>query len=71
MQVCTFLTSKTWETRVAAGQAVEAIVKNMKPWQPVFQAKGESADNSRESTPASDSLQPELLSFDTFDINRV
>ena len=71
-QVCTYLTSKSWETRIAAGQAVEAIVKNVKPWQPVFQAKSESAGNSRESTPASEiSTPPELLSFDTFDINRV
>lgn len=72
--MCTFLTSKSWETRIAAGQAVEAIVKNVKAWQPVFQPKAdlESAENSRESTPASDSAtQPELLSFDTFDINKV
>lgn len=61
------MTSKSWETRIAAGQAVEAIVKNVKPWRPVFQ-------DSRESTPASNEDSPpqsDLLSFDNFDINMV
>ena len=70
LQVCTYLTSKSWETRIAAGQAVEAIVKNVKPWQPTYQPRAESED-SRESTPATDASSAELLSFDSFDIQRV
>lgn len=69
-QVITFLTSKSWETRIAAGQAVEAILKNVKPWKPVFQANA-GGSSSRESTPASEDLQFDLLSFDNFNINQV
>ena len=71
IQVITFLTSKSWETRIAAGQAVEAIVKNVKPWRPVF--TGNAGGNSRESTPASEdsTLSADLLSFNNFDINQV
>ena len=29
-----YITSKSWETRVSAGQAVTAILKNIEPWNP-------------------------------------
>ncbi|XP_013387297.1 TATA-binding protein-associated factor 172-like [Lingula anatina] len=30
-----YLRSPTWETRIASGQAVEAIAKNVPQWEPV------------------------------------
>ena len=53
--------NKTWDTRVAAAQAVEAIAKNVKRWEPQFQPKAE------EPLPVAN----EFLSFDTFDITQV
>lgn len=67
-QVCTFLSSKSWETRIAAGQAVEAIARNVKKWQPVYQPKqGEENGSSHASLETS----ADLLSFETFNINKV
>jgi TATA-binding protein-associated factor len=34
-----YLRSANWDTRIAAGQAVEAIVKNVPEWNPVPRAK--------------------------------
>lgn len=34
VQVLTYLRSPNWDTRIAAGQAVEAIVKNIPEWNP-------------------------------------
>ena len=83
-QVCTYLTSKSWETRIAAGQAVEAIAKNVKRWQPGNSssrqtspssvggpaAGGGEAGRSKESSPDSDK-DSDLLTFDTFDLEKV
>ena len=67
-KVCTFLSSKSWETRIAAGQAVEAIARNVKKWQPVYQPKqGEENGSSHASLETS----ADLLSFETFNINKV
>ena len=33
-KVLTYLRSPNWDTRIAAGQAVEAIVKNIPEWNP-------------------------------------
>lgn len=33
-KVLTYLRSPNWDTRIAAGQAVEAIVKNIPEWEP-------------------------------------
>lgn len=35
-----FLSSKSWETRIAAGQAVSAILSNVPPWDPQPQTEG-------------------------------
>lgn len=32
--VCKYLCHPAWETRIAAGQAVEAILSNVPAWQP-------------------------------------
>uniref|UniRef100_A0A3Q3JAF2 BTAF1 RNA polymerase II, B-TFIID transcription factor-associated n=1 Tax=Monopterus albus TaxID=43700 RepID=A0A3Q3JAF2_MONAL len=38
-KVLTYLRSPNWDTRIAAGQAVEAIVKNIPEWDPVPKPK--------------------------------
>uniref|UniRef100_A0A8C7DIE7 B-TFIID TATA-box binding protein associated factor 1 n=1 Tax=Oncorhynchus kisutch TaxID=8019 RepID=A0A8C7DIE7_ONCKI len=40
-KVLTYLRSPNWDTRIAAGQAVEAIVKNIPEWNPSPKPKGE------------------------------
>lgn len=39
LQVLIHLRSTNWDTRIAAGQAVEAIVKNVPEWNPIPQPK--------------------------------
>ena len=86
-QVCTYLTSKSWETRIAAGQAVEAIARNVKKWQPAGISSGSSrqpspggvAGPAAETEPTATSKEPsptsdkdaDLLTFETFDLNQV
>lgn len=41
LQILGFLCSTTWETRIAAGQAVEAIIKNVPLWKPPATAKAQ------------------------------
>ena len=70
MQVGTYLTSKSWETRIAAGQAVEAIASNVKQWEPTFHPKQEpSPDVEWEGQDSPKEF--ELLSFDSFDFKKV
>ncbi|KAF7221520.1 TATA-binding protein-associated factor 172-like [Nothobranchius furzeri] len=38
-KVLTYLRSPSWDTRIAAGQAVEAIVRNIPEWQPAPRPK--------------------------------
>lgn len=38
-KVLTYLRSPNWDTRIAAGQAVEAIVKNIPEWNPTPKPK--------------------------------
>lgn len=38
-KVLIYLRSTNWDTRIAAGQAVEAIVKNVPEWNPVPRTK--------------------------------
>jgi len=63
------LSSKSWETRIAAGHAVEAIASNVKEWSPPINAKSEGDDES--SPPAIVEGEAELLSFSSFDIRQV
>lgn len=39
IKVLTYLRSPNWDTRIAAGQAVEAIVKNIPEWDPTPKPK--------------------------------
>uniref|UniRef100_A0AAZ3QKV7 BTAF1 RNA polymerase II, B-TFIID transcription factor-associated n=1 Tax=Oncorhynchus tshawytscha TaxID=74940 RepID=A0AAZ3QKV7_ONCTS len=65
-KVLTYLRSPNWDTRIAAGQAVEAIVKNIPEWNPSPKPKEEScADFSPEDSSS------DRLSFYRFDISRL
>ncbi|KAF7221295.1 TATA-binding protein-associated factor 172 [Nothobranchius furzeri] len=64
-KVLTYLRSPSWDTRIAAGQAVEAIVRNIPEWQPAPRPKDEScADLSLEDS-------YDRLNFHHFDISRL
>uniref|UniRef100_A0A7N6ALC5 BTAF1 RNA polymerase II, B-TFIID transcription factor-associated n=1 Tax=Anabas testudineus TaxID=64144 RepID=A0A7N6ALC5_ANATE len=61
-KVLTYLRSPNWDTRIAAGQAVEAIVKNIPEWDP--SPKPKEAAGSVDSS-------CDRLSFYHFDISRL
>lgn len=63
----TYLPSNTWETRIAAGQTIEAILKNVPKWCPV-PLVGVVASDGEEGTEESPGS---LLSFDAFDLQVV
>ncbi|XP_072281164.1 TATA-binding protein-associated factor 172 isoform X2 [Pyxicephalus adspersus] len=66
-KVLIYLRSPNWDTRVAAGQAVEAIVKNVPEWNPATRPKREAGSEcSSDESPLLD-----RLSFDRFDISRL
>uniref|UniRef100_A0A2D4HWB1 Uncharacterized protein n=1 Tax=Micrurus lemniscatus lemniscatus TaxID=129467 RepID=A0A2D4HWB1_MICLE len=66
-KVLVHLRSTNWDSRIAAGQAVEAIVKNIPEWNPTPQPKQErGCENQVEDTSTSDRLR-----FDKFDICRL
>ncbi|GBL97094.1 TATA-binding protein-associated factor 172, partial [Araneus ventricosus] len=60
-----YLYSSNWDTRIAAGQAVEAIVKNVPEWN-VQNIKQEKA-----STALSDLSLTGRMKFSEFDVNKV
>ncbi|KAK2852480.1 hypothetical protein Q7C36_007681 [Tachysurus vachellii] len=66
-KVLIYLRSPNWDTRIAAGQAVEAIVKNIPEWNPSPKPKEEShGDDMSPEDGSSD-----RLSFYRFDISRL
>ncbi|KAG8435264.1 hypothetical protein GDO86_013278 [Hymenochirus boettgeri] len=65
-KVLIYLRSPNWDTRIAAGQAVEAIVKNIPDWNPATRIKKEPGLESSNEDSTSD-----RLSFDRFDISRL
>uniref|UniRef100_A0A3P9J9Q0 BTAF1 RNA polymerase II, B-TFIID transcription factor-associated n=1 Tax=Oryzias latipes TaxID=8090 RepID=A0A3P9J9Q0_ORYLA len=65
-KVLTYLRSPNWDTRIAAGQAVEAIVKNIPEWNPSPKPKEESREDLSPEDSSSD-----RLSFYHFDISRL
>ncbi|XP_077114676.1 TATA-binding protein-associated factor 172 isoform X1 [Ranitomeya variabilis] len=66
-KVLIYLRSPNWDTRIAAGQAVEAIVKNVPDWSPTARIKKEAGSEcSNEESSASD-----RLSFERFDISKL
>ncbi|MCI4376245.1 hypothetical protein PGIGA_G00186100 [Pangasianodon gigas] len=66
-KVLLYLRSPNWDTRIAAGQAVEAIVKNIPEWNPAPKPKEES--RSEDMSPEDSSS--DRLSFYRFDISRL
>ena len=70
-----YLSSKSWETRIAAGQAVEAIAANVKPWDPQYLPKPDPSatgdEGAGDQSPPGTSSESDLLSFETFDIQQV
>ncbi|XP_066534947.1 TATA-binding protein-associated factor 172 isoform X2 [Hoplias malabaricus] len=66
-KVLIYLRSPNWDTRIAAGQAVEAIVKNIPEWNPAPKPKEESC--VEDMSPEDNSS--DRLSFYRFDISRL
>lgn len=65
-KVLTYLRSPNWDTRIAAGQAVEAIVKHIPEWDPTPRPKEESCEDLSPEESSCD-----RLSFLHFDISRL
>ncbi|XP_041645177.1 TATA-binding protein-associated factor 172 [Cheilinus undulatus] len=65
-KVLTYLRSPNWDTRIAAGQAVEAIVKNVPEWDPAPRPKEESCEDLSPEDSSCD-----RLTFYHFDISRL
>ncbi|XP_078611730.1 TATA-binding protein-associated factor 172-like isoform X3 [Branchiostoma floridae x Branchiostoma japonicum] len=68
-KVLTFLRSDNWDTRIAAGQAIEAIARNVPLWEPRGVIKKEEDPSEGRSTPVRD--RSDKLEFSRFDITRV
>ncbi|KAJ3082442.1 btaf1 RNA polymerase II, B-TFIID transcription factor-associated, 170kDa, partial [Quaeritorhiza haematococci] len=68
-RVLVHLRSKTWETRVAAGQAIEAIAKNVPQWDPPPPPPSQKAPSNETSN--GEEEDDGLLCFDNFDIETV
>ncbi|XP_028845872.1 TATA-binding protein-associated factor 172 [Denticeps clupeoides] len=66
-KVLLYLRSANWDTRIAAGQAVEAIVKNIPDWNPALRPNDEfgTEDLSPEDSSS------DRLSFYRFDVSRL
>lgn len=70
-RVHAFLKSSSWDTRIAAGQAIEAIAHNVPQWNPAVQnIKAEPSESSK-TVVNRETVENELLEFSKFDINRV
>ncbi|KAM6997549.1 TATA-binding protein-associated factor 172 [Tautogolabrus adspersus] len=65
-KVLTYLRSPNWDTRIAAGQAVEAIVRNVPEWDPAPKPKEESCEDLSPEESSCD-----RLTFYHFDIARL
>ena len=70
LQVCGYLSSKSWDTRIAAGHAVAAIAQNVKKWQPASGTARVKVEGGGKDSPLQD-WQSHLLSFESFDITQV
>ncbi|KAH8359116.1 hypothetical protein KR093_004461, partial [Drosophila rubida] len=82
-----YLHSTSWETRIAAAQSVEAILKQVPPWQPDLQQSGsitlkkerqasdateeDSCQSNASSSTTNTPCSDRLLSFDEFDLQQI
>ncbi|KAG8234706.1 hypothetical protein J437_LFUL014322 [Ladona fulva] len=64
-RISTYIHSPSWETRIAAGQAVEAVIRNVPPWNPT----GSSVKREIQSCQAA--ALAGRMSFESFDISKV
>lgn len=62
-RLCTYLHSSSWDTRVAAALAVQAILENVPEWAPI--------PHLMQKDKVVDVLDVSRLSFDTFNLNNV
>jgi TATA-binding protein-associated factor len=67
-RLITFLHSTNWDTRIAASQAVQAILENVPQWQPLPAVGGEQQSSGVANPCNSDATR---LSFDKFDLDNV
>ncbi|RHZ83144.1 hypothetical protein Glove_99g122 [Diversispora epigaea] len=65
-RVVVHLSNKEWDTRIAAGQAIEAIAKNVPQWDPP-----EVIKNENEKLPTINELDNNKYSFNNFEIASV
>jgi len=68
IKVKSYLQSSSWETRIAASLAVEAIIKNIPPWFPVGV---EDKDEQTKDSKIEYVLKDDRMCFNFFDINTV
>lgn len=69
-RILTYLHSQNWDTRIAAGQAVQAIVSNVPEWNPPGTLKIEKEEDNG-STPAGCTPQTTRFTFEKFDVNQI
>ncbi|KAF9286646.1 TATA-binding protein-associated factor mot1 [Linnemannia elongata] len=71
-RVLVHLRSKSWDTRIAAGQALEAIVGNVPQWDPSADPEVKPEDGVAENkTSSTETPNFDRLSFSSFDISQV
>ncbi|KAG0207805.1 TATA-binding protein-associated factor mot1 [Mortierella sp. GBA30] len=69
-RVLVHLRSKSWDTRIAAGQALEAIVGNVPQWDPSTDPEVKAENGTEPQKPAEQSKY-DRLAFSDFDISQV
>ncbi|KAF9103655.1 TATA-binding protein-associated factor mot1 [Mortierella sp. AM989] len=69
-RVFVHLRSKSWDTRIAAGQALEAIVRNVPQWDPCDESQVKTEEGT-EQKPSVEQHKYDRLSFSNFDISQV
>ncbi|KAF9583392.1 TATA-binding protein-associated factor mot1, partial [Lunasporangiospora selenospora] len=69
-RVLVHVRSKSWDTRIAAGQALEAIVNNVPQWDPSDDSQVKE-ENGTEQKPKAELPKYDRLSFSNLDISTV
>ncbi|KAL5034972.1 hypothetical protein BDV3_004461 [Batrachochytrium dendrobatidis] len=70
-RILVYLRSKSWETRVAAGDAINAVASAVPQWDPPSPTAHSTSEASAESAVAATDLEELLLGFNNFDITTV
>uniref|UniRef100_A0A182M311 TATA-binding protein-associated factor 172 n=1 Tax=Anopheles culicifacies TaxID=139723 RepID=A0A182M311_9DIPT len=69
-RLLTYLHSNSWDTRIAASQAVQAILANVPQWEPKGLPSAVKAETKEETTSAQNDDEEEDKSCDSFGSNR-